>query len=402
MTTAAHGQKTAAHLVVEPAKPSKPHIALTGGKASRVRKNDLIFARNALDPEKVAQLNRVPSMFLNYAEDRASQRRDLRMDDWRQHVDRFVEFNERPLLKDAGTVSHERMQQIVHERYAAFDAKRRLAEPLPADVEDIRALELVEKSARREGLHAKTKGHEMLPKDWLQISAGECTELLTGHAFNSQHYAEPNASTVRLLRGDNVVPGSLRWDDAKHWATPYAKQLQRYEMRQGDIVIAMDRPLVGAGLKCSVVKQHDLPCLLVQRVARLRAKSHVEQGYLTQLFQTRQFSQHLKGQKTETAVPHISPNDIRDFQLALPSNLHEQRRIAHILSTWDQAIATTERLLANSRHQKMLLSQQVLTGKARLAGFTASGHKRNTPYGSVPVEWDYPESAMSLQKSAKN
>ncbi|MCM5550500.1 restriction endonuclease subunit S, partial [Xanthomonas hortorum pv. pelargonii] len=74
----------------------------------------------------------------------------------------------------------------------------------------------------------------------------------------------------------------------------------------------------------------------------------------------------------------------------LPSNLHEQRRIAHILSTWDQAIATTERLLANSRHQKMLLSQQVLTGKARLAGFTASGHKRNTPYGSVPVEWDYP------------
>ncbi|WOB50173.1 virulence RhuM family protein [Xanthomonas hydrangeae] len=154
VTTAAHGQKTAAHLVVEPAKPSKPHIALTGGKASRVRKNDLIFARNALDPEKVAQLNRVPSMFLNYAEDRASQRRDLRMDDWRQHVDRFVEFNERPLLKDAGTVSHERMQQIVHERYAAFDAKRRLAEPLAAHVEDIKALESLDKAARKGGKRA--------------------------------------------------------------------------------------------------------------------------------------------------------------------------------------------------------------------------------------------------------
>ncbi|WP_244171201.1 RhuM family protein [Xanthomonas populi] len=153
VTTAADGQKTAAQLVVEPADPSKPNMALTGWKASRVRKNDLIIARNALDPEKVAQLSRIASMFLDYAEDRASQRRDLRMDDWRQHVDRFVEFNERPLLKDAGTVSHERMQQIAHERYVVFDEKRRKAEAeaeaVDVDVEDIEALESVEKSARK-------------------------------------------------------------------------------------------------------------------------------------------------------------------------------------------------------------------------------------------------------------
>jgi hypothetical protein len=70
------------------------------------------------------------------------------MDDWRQYVDRFVEFNERPLLKDAGTVSHERMQQIVHERYAMFDAKRRKAEAMAADNQDIKALESMEKLAR--------------------------------------------------------------------------------------------------------------------------------------------------------------------------------------------------------------------------------------------------------------
>ncbi|KLB23190.1 RhuM family protein [Xanthomonas hortorum] len=79
VTTAADGQKTAA----QPADPSKPNMALTGGKASRVRKNDLIFGRNALDPDGVAQLSRIAAMFLDYA-DRASQRRDLRMDDWRQ------------------------------------------------------------------------------------------------------------------------------------------------------------------------------------------------------------------------------------------------------------------------------------------------------------------------------
>ncbi|MDM7555085.1 restriction endonuclease subunit S [Xanthomonas fragariae] len=87
--------------------------------------------------------------------------------------------------------------------------------------------------------------------------------------------------------------------------------------------------------------------------------------------------------------PNITRENVCEFPVILPT-LVEQRRIAHILSTWDQAIAITERLLANSRHQKMLLSQQVLTGKSRLAGFTASGHRKNTPYGSVPVEWDYP------------
>lgn len=147
-------QKTAAQLVVERADPDQPNMALTGWKAGRVRKTDVIVAKNYLTADEVTQLNRIAAMFLDYAEDRASQRQDLRMDDWRQYVDRFVAFNERPLLKDAGTVSHERMQQIVHERYAVFDAKRRKAEAVAADVEDIKALESVEKLARKGGKHA--------------------------------------------------------------------------------------------------------------------------------------------------------------------------------------------------------------------------------------------------------
>jgi hypothetical protein len=69
-------------------------------------------------------------------------------------VDRFVEFNERPLLKSAGSISHERMQQIAHERYAEFDAKRRRVEAQQADAEDIKQLEAVEKQSRKGGKHA--------------------------------------------------------------------------------------------------------------------------------------------------------------------------------------------------------------------------------------------------------
>jgi len=126
-------------------------MALTNWKSGRVRKTDVIVAKNYLAADEVNQLNRIASMFLDYAEDRAHQRQNLRMDDWRQYVDRFVEFNERPLLKSAGSISHEQMQQIAHERYAAFDAKRRKAEALQADADDIKELEAAEKRIRKGG-----------------------------------------------------------------------------------------------------------------------------------------------------------------------------------------------------------------------------------------------------------
>lgn len=147
--------KTAAEIVVARADPNQPNMALNHFSGGRVRKTDVIVAKNYLAQAEVASLNRIATMFLDYAVDRASQRKDLRMEDWRAYVDRFVEFNERPLLTNAGTVSRERMQQVAHERYAEFDAKRRKAEALAADAEDIRALEAVEQSARKSG-----KGNE--------------------------------------------------------------------------------------------------------------------------------------------------------------------------------------------------------------------------------------------------
>lgn len=144
-------RKTAAEIVVERADPNQPNMALTNWKAGRVRKTDVIIAKNYLSEAEVSELNRIASMFLDYGEDRASQRQNLRMDDWRQYVDRFVEFNERPLLKTAGSISHERMQQIARDRYAEFDAKRRQTEALAADAEDIKELEAVEKRGRKGG-----------------------------------------------------------------------------------------------------------------------------------------------------------------------------------------------------------------------------------------------------------
>jgi hypothetical protein len=142
-------QQTAAEIVVRRATASQPNMALTSWKAGRVRKTDVIVAKNYLDASEVQELNRIAAMFLDYADDRAKKRQDIHMADWRQYVDNFMAFNERPLLKGAGQISHDRMQQLAHERYAEFDARRREAEALAADVADIKELEAVEKRGRK-------------------------------------------------------------------------------------------------------------------------------------------------------------------------------------------------------------------------------------------------------------
>ena len=204
----------------------------------------------------------------------------------------------------------------------------------------------------------------MVPKGWELTTFEKHIDLLSGFAFKSAEYSN-NEDDIRLLRGDNIAPGSLRWRDAKRWHLDDSEILQKYYLKANDFVIAMDRTWVSAGLKVAEVKESDLPCLLVQRVSRIRALETLEQSLLKQYFSAHKFEQYVKSVQTETAVPHISAKQIKDFPFLLPP-LPEQQKIAKILSTWDKAISTTERLIDNSKQQKKALMQQLLTGKKRL------------------------------------
>ncbi len=137
--------QTAAELVVSRADPNAPNMALTSWSGSRVRKHDVIIAKNYLSADEVDTLNRLVVIFLEQAELRVKERKDLTLDYWRQNVDRLLEFNEKAVLTNAGSVSHKAMERIARERFDAFDASRRLAEAQQADAEEIAELEQIEK-----------------------------------------------------------------------------------------------------------------------------------------------------------------------------------------------------------------------------------------------------------------
>lgn len=205
-------------------------------------------------------------------------------------------------------------------------------------------------------------------KGWVDTTLGAEIDLLAGFAFKSTQYTSSN-NDIRLLRGDNIVQGCLRWDDVKRWPSNDAKAYERYQLHEGDVVLAMDRPWVNAGLKHATISADDLPCLLVQRTARLRGGADIANRFLMYLIGSEAFIRHILGVQTGIGVPHISGQQIKDFKFARPP-IAEQQHIANKLESLrreTQRLATIyERKILELDALKKSLLYQSFTGNLRI------------------------------------
>lgn len=133
---AVHGH-TAAEVVQRRADASRPHMGLTTWKNAPdgpVRKADVTVAKNYLAQAEIAELNRVVTMYLDYAEDQARRHNPMHMADWVKKLDAFLQFNERDVLTHAGKISHELAEEHAHRQFEQYDAaRRRLADQAPSD-----------------------------------------------------------------------------------------------------------------------------------------------------------------------------------------------------------------------------------------------------------------------------
>ncbi|MRS17231.1 hydroxyacid dehydrogenase [Enterobacteriaceae bacterium RIT691] len=136
---------TAAELVVQRADATKANMNLLSFKGERVRKADVVIAKNYLNEDELDSLNRLASMFFEFAEFRAKKKQHLKLADWRQFIDKFMAFNEQPLLNHRGTVSREQMKSLVHECYETFDKQRKSFDAKERDRIELEQLEQLEK-----------------------------------------------------------------------------------------------------------------------------------------------------------------------------------------------------------------------------------------------------------------
>jgi len=137
-------QRTAAEIVLDRADPEDAHFGLLAWKGDRVRKHDILVAKNYLTEDELDTLNRLVVIFLETAELRAKRQVVTTMAFWRENVVQIIAANDFPLLAGAGSVSHARMEQRIAPLFLDYEQRRNTEEALAADAQDEAELKALE------------------------------------------------------------------------------------------------------------------------------------------------------------------------------------------------------------------------------------------------------------------
>lgn len=156
------------------------------------------------------------------------------------------------------------------------------------------------------------------PKNLKKAPITELAEIITGFAFKSNDYVGDSLGSVRLCRGANTLTGYLDWGDTKFWPKNKLEKLDNYLIKAGDIILAMDRPWISNGLKVCIFPENQRETYLVQRVARLRPRCESYTNYIYSCIKSPAFEKHCR--PTETTVPHISPVELKNFEVLIPNS----------------------------------------------------------------------------------
>lgn len=179
------------------------------------------------------------------------------------------------------------------------------------------------------------------------IQLSKAADIIVGFPFASEKF-NINAQGTRLVRGKNITTGNLRWGDDTRWWDDSSIDLSKYMLKADDIVIGMDGSLVGKNY--AKISENDLPLLLVQRVACIRAKEGYDQRFLWGCIASGKFERYIDSIKTGTSIPHISGGQIGNY--LIPNfDLPTQKKIAAILSALDEKIAINREINENLERQ---------------------------------------------------
>ena len=141
--------QTAAELIAARVDAAQPNMGLTSWQSGGVRRTDVTVGKNYLREAEVSELNRVVTMWLDFAEDQATRRKQIFLKDWATRLDEFLRFNDRAVLPHAGKVSKEQADKRAHAEYERFAEERRAA---------------LEAQGERDGFHLLDQATKRLPK----------------------------------------------------------------------------------------------------------------------------------------------------------------------------------------------------------------------------------------------
>lgn len=117
---------TASEIIKQRASHTLPNMGLTSWKSDEIHKTDVTIAKNYLKEDEIDGLNRIVTMWLDFAEDQAKNRKQIFIKDWERKLDQFLAFNDRKILHNAGTVSKQTAEEHAAKEYELFADHRRV------------------------------------------------------------------------------------------------------------------------------------------------------------------------------------------------------------------------------------------------------------------------------------
>ncbi|AZE29231.1 restriction endonuclease subunit S [Pseudomonas chlororaphis] len=202
------------------------------------------------------------------------------------------------------------------------------------------------------------------PLEWSAPQLSQVSELITNGFVGTASPFYTDESGVPYLYGSNVRPNRIDFKGIRYITHDFHEQESKTALKSGDLLMVQSGHIGETAVVPSNLEGANCHAIIVTRLK----KDFVHPDYLSYYINSEIGRARLKGLEVGSTILHINTKDLKKFRVLLPSLL-EQKKIARILSTWDQAIVTIEQLLESSLLQKKGLMQELLTGKLRLQGF---------------------------------
>ncbi|HEY1381771.1 MAG TPA: restriction endonuclease subunit S [Gemmataceae bacterium] len=187
-------------------------------------------------------------------------------------------------------------------------------------------------------------------------SVGDLVRLQSGYAFKSEWFTNEG---IRLVRNVNIGHGEVVWQQTARIPMERREEFSRFELKEGDILITLDRPLIATGVKVARVRKADLPSLLLQRVARVNfVGDDLDPDYFFAWLHSPHFANGIDPGRSN-GVPHISPKDVEKLTIPIPSR-REQRAVVTRLSAISERAKALQRMQMDSAAELAALLPAVL------------------------------------------
>jgi type I restriction enzyme S subunit len=205
-----------------------------------------------------------------------------------------------------------------------------------------------------------------IPDGWTVKSLGEICERVTNGFVGvaAPYYVEEGAG-VRYLLGTNIRPNQITSKTKTFIARDFSEKNEKSILRRGDLLTVQSGHIGVTAVVPDALIGSNCHALIISRL-------HQDQGspgFISQYLNSPIGLVRLKGLHVGSSVPHINTSELAKFKIPLPP-LAEQRQIADTFATWDQAIATTKRMLANSQRCTRDLMASMLSGRRRFPEFS--------------------------------